>query len=522
MKKFLLILLLGVFIAGCSIKIKPLTLTELKQRVHNDFIQMYKHQKPVTHPVSLPEAIARALKYNLDHRVKLAEIALSQRIYDLTSYNLLPTLALDAGYNSRSKYSGGTSQSLLTGRESLEASTSQDRDYETLGLSVVWNILDFGVTHATTLQKANQIMIARERRRRVTQNMVQDVSDAYWRAVAAERLLKPIKELVAKVQEARERSGTLSRIGLQNPEIALNYQLRLLETMRQLQNTQEKLTLAKDQLAALINLPPGTSYEVLIPKNYYKTPKLPMSLKQLETKALLNQPELREEDYIKRVKKLDVKKAFIRLFPGLEISMGTEYNSNGYLYNNNWIQAGLRVTWNVLNVFTGGFAAQEEAKAQVVLADQRRFALSMAILTQVWVSYHRYLLALKEVKLSNELYSLRSKMENFTTQGAKAQVRNDLDVILAQVQTLMSLVNKDIAYADLQTSIAKIYHVIGIDPLPNSRITTHKILTSKETKKYTESTYAPDPKLTKDLPRITNAIKAQKKRATRQTKIHDK
>jgi len=245
-------LLLGFFVGGCTtVKVAQLTDEEIQERIEQDLVNMFEAQEPVIKPITLQEAIARVLKYNLDRRVKLMEIAVSQRIHELTNYNMLPMLALDAGYNSRSNYSGGSSQSLLTGRESLEASTSQERQYHTVALNLVWNVLDFGISHISAKQKANDVMIARERLRRVSQNVIRDVHDAFWRAVAAQKL--------------RENSRILEKQRLQNPEIALNYQKRLLGTVRQLLNLQEGLILAKEQLAALINLPPGTRYKIAIP-----------------------------------------------------------------------------------------------------------------------------------------------------------------------------------------------------------------------------------------------------------------
>jgi len=504
-KQFLLLLLLGIFASGCTtVKVTQFSKKEIQKRINHDLVNMFEAQEPITKPVTLEEAIARALKYNLDHRVKLMEIAVAQRIHEVTNYNMLPMLALDAGYNERSNEYGGRSQSLLTGRESLEDSTSQERRYHTIGLNLVWNVLDFGISHVSAEQKGNQVMIAKERRRRVVQNITRDVHDAYWRAVAAQRLLQPVANLLKEAQSARKRSHILEQKGLQNPEIALNYQKRLLETVRQLLKLQEELTLAKDQLAALINVRPGSHYELALPKAD-QIPKLRLSLKELESLALVNQPELREEDYIKRVDQLEVKKRFLRMFPGLELSLGSERSSNKFLFNKSWLSAGLRVTWNLLNVFTGGPAAKREAESHVVLSDHRRMALTMAVLTQVWVSYQRYQLTLEDFKLAKELDSVNHKLKTLTSNALKAKVRNELDVIFMQTQALMSRINKEISYAELQSGVADIYHAVGIDPLPET-LTTHEILTFKETKKYMKP--ADNPRLIEGLSDLVRELSA--------------
>ena len=59
---------------------------------------MDRNQEPVAAALTLPEAMARAVKYNLDNRLKLLEEAVSQRQLDLASYDLLPKLTVAAGY----------------------------------------------------------------------------------------------------------------------------------------------------------------------------------------------------------------------------------------------------------------------------------------------------------------------------------------------------------------------------------------------------------------------------------------
>ncbi|WP_185076739.1 TolC family protein, partial [Pseudomonas frederiksbergensis] len=96
-----------------------------------------------------------------------------------------------------------SSQSVLTGTQSLEPSTSQDRERRVGDLTMVWNVLDFGVSYISAKQQGDQRLIVQERRRKVINTIVQDVRSAYWRAVAAERLLTQIDSLMARVDTAR-------------------------------------------------------------------------------------------------------------------------------------------------------------------------------------------------------------------------------------------------------------------------------------------------------------------------------
>ncbi len=497
--KLLLIIFFGLFYSGCTVKTMTLKQKEIQTRIERDLEKMFEKQEPITESLTLWDAIARALKYNLEHRAQLMEIALHERLLNVTNYSMLPDLVLAAGYSERNNDSGGIHQSLLTGKESLEASTTEPRDYLTSSFNVVLNVLDFGISHAIAEQQANQVMIERERRRSIIQKIVKEVQEAYWYAVAAQRLLPQFKVMLREIQSQLSRYKTLEPEMLENPRQALSTQKRLLETARKLLKLSEKLSLAKIRLAKLINLPPGTTYEVAIPADY-ELPPLEKSVDELEYQALLNQPALRQADYLKRISKLEIKKSILRMFPGLEISLGTNYSSNKFLYNKSWINAGLQVSWNLLNVFTGGLSAKKAAEAQVVLADHRRLALSMAILTQVRLSYQRYKLSLENYKLTDELYIVNEKLARLA-EAAENQGSENLDGLFIRAEKFQSQVAKDLAYVKVQNAMAKLRYIVGLDPLPKT-LTAHQVLNLYQI-------YTPAPKtmtVIDDIPTLSKEI----------------
>ena len=53
------------------------------------------------------------------------ETALSQRQLDLDRFDMLPRIAAEAGYEGRSNVNASSSESIETGTQSLEPSTSQ-------------------------------------------------------------------------------------------------------------------------------------------------------------------------------------------------------------------------------------------------------------------------------------------------------------------------------------------------------------------------------------------------------------
>ena len=157
-----------LLLSGCSITPEVLTPEEVEQGAAADLNTMFMDQEPVSGPITLYEAIARAVKYNLDHRLKMMEEALAQKQLDLVRYDQLPELTASAGYYSRDNFSGGTSIALTgpnKGDVSLIASTSSEKQVTDVNGILVWNVLDFGVSYVRAQQQSKEVLITEERRR---------------------------------------------------------------------------------------------------------------------------------------------------------------------------------------------------------------------------------------------------------------------------------------------------------------------------------------------------------------------
>ncbi|MCP1481586.1 Outer membrane protein TolC [Pseudomonas sp. NFPP07] len=457
--------LLALMVSGCAVSSKPIERSASEQRARSDLHSMYKDQEPLSGPLTLHQAMARAVKYNLEGRLKIMEEALAKRQLDLASFDMLPRMALSAGYVGRNNVSASSSQSVETGTQSLEPSTSQDRDRRVADLTMVWNVLDFGVSYINAKQQGDQRLIVQERRRKVINTIVQDVRSAYWRAVAAERLLKQIDSLMGRVEQARDNSQSMSQQRIGDPVQALAYQRSLIEATRQLEEQRRALSLAKTELATLINLP-MTTHLTLATSDDYPVPELKVDMARLEHEALTSRPELREQDYQSRISAAETRKAMLRLLPGLEFSAGGHYDSNSFLVNDKWADYGVKVTWNLFNVLSAP-AAIDTAKAGEDVAAARRQAMSIAVLAQVYVANANYRDALRQFKTSQELADIDGQIVGQLRNRYQANSIGELDLIQGELNTLQADLRRDLAYADLRNAYGQIFASAGLDPLPD-------------------------------------------------------
>ena len=464
--KLFTVSVLALAVTRCAVTNQPIDRCVSEQRARQDMASMFKDQEPLSGPLTLHEAMARAVKYNLEARLKVMEEALAKRQVDLASFDMLPRMAMEAGYAGRSNVSASSSQSVLTNTQSLEPSTSQDRDRGVADLTMVWNVLDFGVSYVSAKQQADQRLIVQERRRKVVHTIIQDVRSAYWRAVAAERLLKQIDSLMARVDEARASSQRMSSERIGDPVQSLSYQRALIEATRQLEEQRRALSLAKTELAALVNLPLNTDFTLAADDNY-QVPELKVDITRLEEEALASRPELREQDYQARISAAETRKAMLRLLPGLEFSAGGHYDSNSFLVNQSWADYGVKVTWNLFNAISAP-AAIDVAKAGESVAAARRQAMSMAVLAQLYVANANYHEAQRQFQTSQQLAELDGQIAEQLRNRYKTQSIGELDLIQGELNTLQAQLKRDLSYAELRNAYAQLFVSAGVDPLPES------------------------------------------------------
>lgn len=347
----LFVIVLLIVLGGCSFLVPvPLTDAEIKQQAQLDNEKVTQGQDEVTKPISLYEAIARALKYNLDFHLELQEKILAQRELKLSRYEMLPSFVSNLNNDGRSNFSGSSSQSLITGQESLSVSTSSDRKVFSTDLKLSWNILDFGVSYIRARQASDAVLIAEEGKRKVVNRIVQDVRAAYWRAVSNDRLIAKLKDLMVRVKSAIAESKEVEARKLDRPLTALTYQRELIGIKRELEELQKNLSIGKIQLAALMNLRPGEYFELELPDRTNAIRNIPLSPQAMEQMALENRSEIRELIYKKRINAKEAKVAILKLLPGIDLNYGGSYNDNSFLFNNDWLSYGARVSWNLLNI----------------------------------------------------------------------------------------------------------------------------------------------------------------------------
>lgn len=453
----------ALLLTACAVKPEPLSLDQHVSRAQTDMTQIYQDIAPVTAEITLSDAIARGLLYNLDHRMMMMERVLQDGQLTLANFNMLPRLAANAGYKSRSEVRASKSIGLRTGTVSLDDSYSEERDVFNADLTVSWNLLDFGLGYFQAKQQADRVMTAVERRRKVMNNMVKEIMIAYWKAATAEQVLPQVETLLGEAEDALKTSKAVEARGLESPMMSLEYRRNLLQVVSQLKRIKGEMVMARAQLASLINIPPQQEFTIAkLERNDYQLPKITRSVSEFQNYGLAYRPELREEAYQRKIDLQNVNKEILRMFPGLSMLASANHDSNEYLYYQEWGEFTTRLTWNLINVIQGPTAIKN-AKKQVEIADMRRMALTAAVLGQVAISYTQYQQATDHFYTTSQLSTIEHKMLKITANKAKAKEASKLEYIHRQARSIAANIERNRALVDAKSSLYNLMISVGGD-----------------------------------------------------------
>ena len=467
--KILLVLSIGIVVSCAKRNPEPISSEDFLKSAEDDLakIQEIKEQNDLFNKdlkIDLYTAIALAIENNKDLKVKLLETSLANRKIEDVEFEMLPTMAANAGYTGSDRYKTTSSATVpsndLAGSIGSSYSTSRDRDVNEQDVGFSWNALDFGLSYIRAGQSSDKFLISKELEKKAANNITKDVIRAYWNALSAEKLIKKYDPLLIKVNNALNDSQKIEELLLQKPMDALLYQKDLLDIQRALQSQKQSFINAKIELGALMGLLPNEKF-VLVQTDQPLN-ELDMKLKHMEKHALVNRPELIENHYEERISIAETKAGMRSLLPGLNFNAAWTSSSNDYLMNKTNFEYGSSIGANLLNVFRAP-KLKEVNEMNTEIIQEQRLALSMAVLSQVHISNIEYQMALEEYETADRYYDVSRKITEQVRNAQKIARFGELELIREEASLLVAELRRDIAFSKVQFSVAQVYTSVGVD-----------------------------------------------------------
>lgn len=456
---------IGIFAAGCSVTPKPITQDEHRARAIKDAATMYTAQTPLTGSITLAEATARAISYNMDYRLRMMEMAYASGQLDVANYDMLPKVTASAGYSNRNNDGFSTSLS-QDGTVGTSFSASAEREVVTRKSGISWSVLDFGLSYFRAKQLADQTLMAEERRRKAMQNLVLDVRQAFWRAYVAQELLPEMGSLLTELDRNSARAKVILAQKLLTPLQIISYRRSLIDLEQQLALRASDLAQARVEFAQLINLPPNQSYVLAAPGTQVDVREFVGKIEVLDQLALEMRPELREEGYRIRMTEVDKIRAQMQaLLPGVSVDYSYNGNTNKYLLDRSWTSVGVDAAINLVKVFSLP-AVNRAAESQKGMDEARRMAIITAVLAQVRIAVTRYEVLGREYEYWLDAVADDRRYLDTLTSTAAVGLETELELIRAKAKLIGTRASAGVAYATLEGAMGRIYNSVGLDVLP--------------------------------------------------------
>ena len=453
-------LVIAAGLAGC--RSTPGTARMRAENAAFDLAELQARAPVIEGAITLADALDLAMTHNIDVWIAAEQCRFQEELADHVTLKMLPSILASGGQDERNHYDASASESLETGRESLEPSLSSERRVATFDVTAVWNLLDFGMSYLRARQQADRVAMAAQRERRVKQNLAWQVTQTYMEAVTARESAQQAVELNEYIEANLERI----RKEVEDRVIAqidgLKQETMLLGQQQDLRRYERAFVKAKANLAQLVGLPPGTSF-TLAPLDLRVPEEVVVyDVEQLEREALMQRPELFEKDLEQAISRDEVHLALAQMFPSPVGTLRLDYSSNRYLAYREWYTVGARASWDLLSL-PQQVRRREALKIQTGLIQKQRMALAIAVLTQLHLALIDHAEAQETYAFAKVLAEKTGLLLEAVRSQADSGKSHEGELLSTQMRYLKARARYLSAGAALITSEARIANTVGRD-----------------------------------------------------------
>ena len=420
----------------------------------------------VSEVLTLERAVMLALNNNLDAKIAQQDFAVSLSDVDLQRLNALPTIEARREFIKRSNDGASSSVSAETGVESLEPSISTDRSRRIDALEANWDLVDAAINIYRSKSTEDQAEIARERYRKVIQNVALDTYSAFWRLALLQDQIPYVEALIDLSNSKLDALSSAKASGDMPYDRVTSLQKEILALRKGLMDAKRNQRLAELELKALLSVSPSQPLQVVYDKAELKSVSDFLSRKSVGyyvEKALQSRPEIKEEILNLKVAKRNVNSEIFQSFPGLSLLVRGNDDDNSFLDDAQWFDFTATLSQSITRLLTLP-ARYQKSKKEIELADARRRALVAAVMFQVNLSYAGYEDAYNAYKESSNLFSVMVD-ERYRKQVMEENgLIGGLEGFIAQAQFQLDEIEAGSSLVDVLVAQADLKHSAGFDP----------------------------------------------------------
>lgn len=405
------------------------------------------------HPLDLPALVDIALENNPQTRIGWFRAKASAATLGQAESGYYPTATLGADVtflHARNQTFGGTNNTTRYGPS----------------LNINWLLFNFGNREAQADSAREALYAANYNFNQAFQQVVRDVTVAYYNFYAAQAQLEATRALIKNAEATADAADKKLREGLGNRQDSLRAIAQVSTAQAQLQSNYAQIESARASLADTLGVVVSESLQVVTPENFGKeqTDLLDRDVNQLIVEAIERKPALLAAQSMVRASEADVRAARSALWPEISVGgSGSYYRYTGGTYVGNPQEQygiGLILNWNIFDGFNRRYAI---VKAEADLRAQRETLrqAELQVVSDVWTAYYAYRSSLRQVDATESAVKAQEEAYQAINKGYASGINSLLDLLTSQ-QSLDDAREQHInARANVGISLANLALALG-------------------------------------------------------------
>lgn len=398
--------------------------------------------------LSLEDCIAIAVENSLELRIADERRAFERQAIDGAVLAMFPGMKANVAYTHRSnqgaEYSKTVRPDIPVGPKRY---TTSDENAKTVAsIETVWSLLDFGLSYFTWRQAHYREIVAKIQSEQTRRRLTLDVISAYLLLDASIR-----NTLVheRRLEIAQMKFESLRAL-VENGDLPLSEQLRAEEELRYVEANiaaeESRAINTRGRLASFLNVAESARLKIL-PLAYASDTRAQFAVYEpsaLERDALLNRPELFEQDVRGKIDADEINKALLRFLPNVELAYSLNYTTNKYALHSSHKQAAARAAWDIIGL-ANRYVHLKSVERSAEINRMEKQVMTAGVLLNVRLAYLDYTDAVlryenecRSLEIENEL--LRIAKVDLDTNGLARMKFRDIENSLLKRQTVLNQV----------------------------------------------------------------------------------
>lgn len=438
--------------------VREISQVELQKSAYN--------QPKIIAPLSIYEAVARGLKYNLSYQQDLLKVVEVARQKELRRQDLLPKSQIISNFSYRSNREAFVGQRVEDMQSPLsdEFYTSTDKQRRMSQYALVWNIMDFGFAYLDSQRQELQRQDNHLGALVTCGRLIEDIEGAYWRTATYERARKKSEWLEGRVKRGLYLSQQMAKQDPDRAQEQLYYQRELIDIYRWYKSIYIGTSAAPGELARLLNLPMQEALLINSDEPHRQLTALPMDPNRLVLMAFHKRPEIRQRLLQETITKIAARQEMLKSYPNISFFLGGGEDTNSFTLNKNYLKLGADLTWNMLEL-----AKRQERKALAQTRRQQSILqtemMAGVVAAQVSMAIAEFSEREKEIELAWRAVDIQEEITNKTQLKMEQGDGQEIYVIKEELMRELAILRRDISRADHQIARSRLIRSLGVNDI---------------------------------------------------------